>query len=63
MRREIRDGVLDAMLEERDNLKIQINLMENPDAGPAAAGALGKTRRELAALEQRISEHRRAAER
>ena len=62
MRREMRDGALDAMLEERDNLKIQINLMEDTEAVPSAPGSLSATRKQLAALEQRIMKHRKTAQ-
>ena len=56
MRQEFRDVRMDWMLEQRDHLKIRINLLENdPDARPAP---LAEARKELAELEQDIAQHR-----
>jgi predicted nucleic acid-binding Zn-ribbon protein len=53
MRNPPRNLPLEALLEERDHLKIQISLLEHgPRPDPAA---LDKMRSELEAIERRIS--------
>jgi hypothetical protein len=48
---------MDGMLEQRDHLKIRVNILENdPGAKP---GSLADARKELADLEQDIARHRR----
>jgi hypothetical protein len=50
---------MDSMLEQRDHLKIRINILEDrPGAKP---GSLADARKELAELEQGIAEHRRSS--
>ena len=56
MRQEFRDVRLDWMHEQRDHLKISINILENnPDA---RTDLLSAARRELAELEQDILRHK-----
>ena len=56
MRQEFRDVRMDRMLEERDHLKIRINIMENdPDARPAPCA---EARKDLEELEHEIAHHR-----
>ena len=53
-----RDLALEALLEDRDHLRIQINLLEHsPTTNPVI---LEDMRRELEAIESRISRHRSA---
>jgi hypothetical protein len=59
VRQRISDVRLDALLAERDNLKIRINLIEDMDV--ATGGSAAKARTELAALEKEIAGHKRAA--
>ncbi|HEX5182130.1 MAG TPA: hypothetical protein VFW19_03150 [Allosphingosinicella sp.] len=59
MRIPFRDVALDAMIEERDHLKIRISLIEDPDLDTGRSATA--TRAALAALEQRIRLHRRAS--
>jgi hypothetical protein len=58
MRMPFRDVTLDAMVEERDHLKIRINLIEDSDV--ETMGSATATRAALAELEERIRCHRRA---
>jgi len=58
MRMKFRDVALDAMLEERDHLKIRINLIEDQDV--ETRGSATATRTALAELEDRIKRHRSA---
>jgi hypothetical protein len=58
MRMPFRDVTLDAMIEERDHLKIRINLIEDPDI--ETMGSATATRAALAELEERIRDHRHA---
>ena len=59
MRIKFRDVALDAMLEEREHLKIRIGLIEDP--GADTQGSATATRTALAELEERIRLHRGAA--
>jgi len=52
-----RDVTLDAMLEERDHLKIRLNLLEDPDL--ATFGSASEERARLVEIERRIAAHRR----
>ncbi|HEY1604478.1 MAG TPA: hypothetical protein VGF77_02660 [Allosphingosinicella sp.] len=58
MRIPFRDVALDAMIEERDHLKIRIDLIEDPDV--EAFGSATATRAALAELEERIRHYRGA---
>jgi hypothetical protein len=56
MRQEFRDVRLDRLLEERDHLKIRIDILkQDPDARP---DHLSDIQNELAVLEQDIAQHR-----
>jgi len=52
-----RDVELDAMLEERDHLKIRINLLQDPDS--TAQGSLTDAQTALAMIEAQIATHKR----
>jgi hypothetical protein len=52
----LRNSALEALLEERDHLQIQINLIEH--AVKPDAARLASMRRSLDELESRISRHR-----
>ena len=58
MRIKFRDVALDAMLEERDHLKIRISLIEDQDVD--TKGSAVATRTALAELEERIRCHQPA---
>lgn len=58
MRIPFRDVTLDAMIEERDHLKIRVNLIEDPEID--TMGCATATRAALAELEERIRLHRSA---
>jgi hypothetical protein len=51
-----RNSALEALLEERDHLRIQINLFEHSPMSDAAR--LESIRRELEEIEARISRHK-----
>ena len=53
----VRDIELDALLEERDHLKIHLNLLEDPDT--ATLGSAAEARARLVEIERRIAAHRR----
>jgi hypothetical protein len=59
MRQEFRDVPLDALLEERDSIKIRINLRQNGDG--ATSSSIAAMEKELAEIEKNIAEHRKAA--
>ena len=52
-----RDIELDALLEERDHLKIHLNLLEDPDT--TTLGSAAEARARLVEIERRIAVHRR----
>jgi hypothetical protein len=52
-----RDVALDALLEERDHLKIRLNLLEDPDI--ATFGSTADVSARLVEIERRIAAHRR----
>ncbi len=56
MRILFRDVALDAMIEERDHLRVRIGLIEDPEI--ETAGSAIATRAALAELEDRIRDHR-----
>lgn len=60
MRISFRNVALDAMIEEREHLKIRIGLIEDP--GVETKGSATATRAALADLEERIRLHRNAAD-
>ncbi|HEX8402637.1 MAG TPA: hypothetical protein VF628_13145 [Allosphingosinicella sp.] len=59
MRQIIRDLPLDILLEERDSIKIRINLSENGDDG--GSGSLAAMKQDLSRIEAEIAEHRKGA--
>jgi hypothetical protein len=59
MRQIFRDVPLDALLEERDNIKIRINLCENKD--DTGNTSLATMQRDLAQIEAKLAEHRKNA--